>query len=107
MTEDDVRQLLLRAAKPFAVNQNTTGVTDWARHYGISAGHMSQLMNGTHSAETKIWDALGLEWRIVRKTRTRRVRWHDHPNRNRTATRIYLGLPLQWPGLCHPGDRQR
>ena len=69
MSEDDVRSMILRKSKPFARNKGTSGVTSWGVQHGISKGHLSDFMNGKRGCETKILEALGLEWRICRKRR--------------------------------------
>ncbi len=69
MSEDDVRELLTKRAKPCAINRGSTGVTAWAKQHGISKGHVSEFMRGKRLPTTAILDALNLEWRIVRKAR--------------------------------------
>lgn len=71
MSEDDVRALILRKAKPFARNKGTTGVTLWAVRHGLSKGHLSDFMNGNRGCDTKVLDVLGLEWTITRKRKVK------------------------------------
>lgn len=78
MTEDEVRNLIRKKAARYAKNKGTSGVTTWGKAHGISTGHLSMFMNGTRGAETKILDALGLEWRICRKTRRLTERNNNH-----------------------------
>lgn len=69
MTEDQVRALLLRRAKPFAVNKGTTGVRNWCEAHGVINTHVSDFLLGKRRAPNDLIEALGLEYRIVRKRR--------------------------------------
>ncbi len=69
MTSDEVRALLLKRAARYAKNRGSSGVTGWARHHGISKGHVSEFLAGKRLPTTAILDALNLEWRISRKRR--------------------------------------
>lgn len=70
MTEDDVRQMLLDRAAPFAKRKRSTGVAGWCAHHGIQRGHVSEFLSGRRAMRTSILDALGLQWSIVPKSET-------------------------------------
>jgi hypothetical protein len=67
MTEEQVRSLVLRRARPFAGRAGSTGVRAWAEAHGILTGHVSEFLSGKRGPATKMLNALGLEYRIVRK----------------------------------------
>lgn len=69
MSLDEVRALLLRRAKKHIARKGSSGVTAWAKHHGVSKGHVSEFVAGKRLPTTAILDALGLEWRICRKRR--------------------------------------
>lgn len=69
MTDDAVRALLLKRAKRFAKYRGATGVIGWCHKHGVSRSHTNEFLNGKRGAATDLLDALGLEYRIVRKTR--------------------------------------
>ena len=68
MTEDEVRKLLLRRAKPYRKYRGTTGVSAWCDAHGVAKTHVSDFMNGRRRPMADLLDALGLEWRIMRKS---------------------------------------
>lgn len=70
MSEEQVRVLLLRRAKPFAKRKGSTGVTAWCKHYGITNTHVSEFMNGKRAPASDMLDALGLVRSYSRKART-------------------------------------
>lgn len=67
MTLDQVRKRLLRAAKPFAVYRGSTGVRGWCIAHSVHAPHVSEFMNGKRPPAPDLLEALGLEWRVMRK----------------------------------------
>lgn len=69
MTEDQVRALLLKRARPFAVNHGSTGVRAWREHHGVANPHASEFMRGKRSPASDLLAALRLEYRIVRQSR--------------------------------------
>lgn len=71
MTEEDVRALITKRAAPYARKRGSTGEFGWAQHHGIIRSHLNEFMNGARGPSTSILDALGLEWRIVRKRKVR------------------------------------
>lgn len=69
MTLEQVREKLLREAKKHQVYQNTSGVYSWCRANGVSRARASEFLTGKRLPTTDILDALGLEWRVMRKVR--------------------------------------
>ena len=67
MTLESVRALILRRAKPFRKYRGTTGVKAWCEAHGVAATHVSEFLNGKRGPTADMLDALGLEWRIMRK----------------------------------------
>lgn len=67
MTNEDVRKLLLRRAKPYRKYRGTTGVKPWCEAHGVHASHVSDFMTGNRNPAPDLLEALGLEWRIMRK----------------------------------------
>lgn len=67
MTEEEVRSLVLRRARPFVDRAGSSGVRAWAAAHGLPTGHVSEFLNGKRGPALKLLDALGLEYRIVRK----------------------------------------
>ena len=68
MSEDDVRQLLLKEAaamepKPW----RSTGIGKWCTVNAVKRSHVSEFMNGKRLPTSDLLNALGLEWRIVPK----------------------------------------
>lgn len=62
MTEETVRKLLAaRIAK-------AGGLRKWCKISGANNGHTCDFLNGKRHPATDVLDALGLEYRIVRKT---------------------------------------
>lgn len=59
MTEDQVRALVDRKARP---NRN-----QWCEATGVRKSHLSEFMAGKRRPTTDVLNALGLEYRIVRK----------------------------------------
>lgn len=69
MTLDAVRKLLLRRAKPHQKYRGTTGVKAWCEAHGVAAAHVSEFLNGKRGPMSDLLEALGLEWRVMRKAR--------------------------------------
>jgi len=69
MSEDQVRDLLRRRAKPFAKRKGSTGVTAWCSHHGVTNTHVSEFMNGKRAPATDMLDALGLVHSYSRKAK--------------------------------------
>lgn len=69
MTLDAVRKLLLRSAKPFAVYKGSTGVKGWCKANGVANSHACEFLNGQRNPTSDLLEALGLEWRVMRKQR--------------------------------------
>lgn len=72
MSGDEVRALIVRRAARHAKRRGSTGVTAWGQANGVSRSHLSEFMAGKRAPTTDILDALNLEWRIVRKAKSRR-----------------------------------
>jgi hypothetical protein len=67
MTLDAVRKLLLRQTRTFAVYKNSTGIKAWCKVHGVANSHACEFLNGQRNPTSDLLDALGLEWRIMRK----------------------------------------
>lgn len=67
MTDDQIRTLLLRRAKPFARRRGSSGVRAWAEAHGVNHSHVSEFMTGNRGPFVRMLDILDLETRIVRK----------------------------------------
>lgn len=67
MTEDQVRFLLQRRARSFAINRGSSGIRGWCEAKGVAYPHVSEFMNGKRSAATDLLNALNLEYRIMRR----------------------------------------
>lgn len=59
MSEDDVRDLLTRRAR--------SGLRPWCRANAVSESHANEFLNGRRGPASDLLNALGLEYRIVRK----------------------------------------
>jgi hypothetical protein len=70
MTQDQVRAMVLKAAKPFAKRHGSTGIYSWCKEKGVNRGHLSEFMSGERLPTTDILNALDLEWRIMPKLET-------------------------------------
>lgn len=71
MNEGEVRDLVRKRAARHAEREGSTGVTAWAKAKGVRKSHLSEFMTGKRAPTTDLLDALGLEWRIMRKRRGR------------------------------------
>lgn len=67
MTLEAVRELLLRRAKGASRFKNAIGVKAWCKANGVSDSHASEFLNGQRLPASDLLEALGLEWRIMRK----------------------------------------
>lgn len=72
VTEDDVRKLALQQARRYAGSRaGSTGLTPWATAHGVHKGALSLFMAGKRPPSADLLHALGLEWRIVRRSSAR------------------------------------
>ncbi len=69
MNETQVRDLLLKKAQSHARRKGSLGMRAWAEAHGIPPSRVSEFLAGKRLPNPAILDALGLEWRIVRKAR--------------------------------------
>jgi hypothetical protein len=67
MTEDDVRSLLRKKLTKFVFRKGSTGLRAWCRQHGVASEHVSEFLSGVRNPASDMLDALGLEYRIVRK----------------------------------------
>jgi hypothetical protein len=69
MTLEQVRKLLLRRCKPFisGYGNSQTGIRPWCEAHGVASTHASEFLNGKRGPAPDLLDALGLEWRVMRK----------------------------------------
>ena len=67
MTLSQVRRMLIARAKKHQVYRNTTGVTAWCAAHSVSKARASEFLSGKRLPTTDILNALGLEWRVMRK----------------------------------------
>lgn len=72
MTLDEVRSLLLKKAEKSQVYRNTTGVRRWCEENGVQHPHVTEFLQGRRNPPNDMLDALGLEWRVMRKARSPR-----------------------------------
>lgn len=77
MTDDQVRDLIRKRAARHAKRKGSTGITAWARAKGVTKSHLSEFLAGKRSPTTDVLDALGLEYRIVRKRSLNQDTDHD------------------------------
>lgn len=70
MTLHAVRRLLLRKCKPYlAKNGKGFGLKPWCRAHGVAPTHASDFLTGKRNPASDLLEALGLEWRVMRKSR--------------------------------------
>jgi hypothetical protein len=67
MTLDQVRKMLIQRAKKYQVYRGTSGVCAWCSAHGVAKARASEFLSGKRLPTTDILDALGLEWRVMRK----------------------------------------
>lgn len=69
MTLDDVRKLLLRKCRPFISGHGNsrTGIKPWCKAHCVNTSHASDFLNGNRNPTSDLLEALGLEWRVMRK----------------------------------------
>lgn len=70
MTLEQVRNLVLRKAKPYT-GQKGFGLRGWCEANGVAQTHASDFMSGKRNPGNDLLEALGLEWRVMRKTSPR------------------------------------
>ena len=63
-----VRKLLLRRAKGASRYKNATGVKAWCKAHGVANSHASEFLNGKRLPTSDLLEALGLEWRVMKKS---------------------------------------
>lgn len=68
MTLDQVRNLLLRKAAKHTTGRKGAGIYGWCKAHGVSRSHATEFVNGERLPTTDLLEALGLEWRVMRKT---------------------------------------
>jgi hypothetical protein len=69
MTVEELRVLVRdQCREHMKPKKNSTGLSGWCLEHGLSKGQVSEFLNGARSPPPKMLDALGLEWRIVRKS---------------------------------------
>jgi hypothetical protein len=69
MTLDDVRKLLLRKAKQHSIYPGSSGLRGWCKAHGVVHSHVTEFVKGHRNPGSDVLDALGLEWRVMRKSR--------------------------------------
>lgn len=79
MTENQVRELLLRRIEKFRNRRGSIGLRPWCKANAVAISHASEFLNGKRLPTTDLLDALGLEWRIVRKHRTNELAESEKP----------------------------
>lgn len=70
MTLESTRKLLLRKCKPYTAKDGRGfGLKPWCRAHGVAPTHASDFLSGKRLPAGDLLEALGLEWRIMRKRR--------------------------------------
>lgn len=69
MTLDQVKKMLLRRAKPYRKYRGTTGVKAWCEAHEVNRSHVSSFLSGKRHPGNDLLEALGLEWRVMKKSR--------------------------------------
>lgn len=70
VTLDAVRKLLLRKCKPYLSKDGRGfGLKGWCRAHGVASTHASDFLQGKRNPGSDLLEALGLEWRVMRKQR--------------------------------------
>lgn len=68
MKLDHVRRLLLRKCKSYVASDGRGfGLKPWCRAHGVAPTHASDFLSGKRLPATDLLEALGLEWRVMRK----------------------------------------
>lgn len=68
MTPAQVRKLLLQKSRPYR-GRTGSGLTGWCRAHRLKLPMVSHFLSSRNGPSTGILNALGLEWRIVRKAK--------------------------------------
>lgn len=69
MTLDAIRAVLVKRAAKFAKRRKSGGLRAWAEAHGIPPSRVSEFLSGKRLPNDAILNALGFEWRVVRKAR--------------------------------------
>lgn len=69
MTEDEVRELLLKRAAKCTKSRVQSGMAAWCRKHGVNRHHAYEFIAGRRGPCADLLDGLGLEYRIVWKRR--------------------------------------
>jgi len=69
MTLEQVRKLVARECRPYQ-GQKGFGLRKWCEAKGVAQTHASDFMSGKRNPGSDLLEALGLEWRVMRKRRT-------------------------------------
>lgn len=67
MTENQVKELLLKRAKKFAINAGASGINNWCAAHNVQKSHVSEWMRGKRAPPPQMISALGLEISYTRK----------------------------------------
>jgi hypothetical protein len=67
MTLEAVRKMLLQKTKQHAIYAGSSGLKGWCREYGVTHSHASEFVKGKKKPGSDLLEALGLEWRVMRK----------------------------------------
>lgn len=70
MTLDDVRNLLRKRSASYKAHCGT-GVRGWCTAHKVQASHATEFLKGKRGPGSDLLDALGLEWRITRKSKSK------------------------------------
>ncbi len=66
MTLEAVRKLLMRQCKPYTGHKGF-GLRGWCAAHNVVPTHASEFLSGKRLPANDVLDALGLEWRVMRK----------------------------------------
>ena len=69
MELEALRAILVRRAVKFAKRRGSSGQRAWAEAHGVLNSRVSEFLSGKRLPNDAILNALGFEWRIVRKKR--------------------------------------
>lgn len=68
MNLDQVRKRLLRECRPYVAKDGRGfGLKPWCRANGVASTHASDFLSGKRNPASDLLEALGLEWRVMRK----------------------------------------
>ena len=68
MKLEAIRAILVKRAGKFAKRRKSGGLRAWAEAHSIPPSRVSEFLNGKRLPNPALLDALGLEWRICRKS---------------------------------------